>query len=63
MKKKIIGTVIFLALAAALLWKLNDVFRLKQEDGVIPMELFYEATSEIVPEALVNTCLPPIAVI
>ena len=27
MKKKIIGTVIFLALAAALLWKLNDVFR------------------------------------
>ena len=42
MKKKIIGTVIFLALAAALLWKLNDVFRLKQEDGVIPMELFYE---------------------
>ena len=42
MKKKIIGTVIFLALAAGLLWKLNGVFSLKQEDGIVPMELFYE---------------------
>lgn len=42
MKKKIIGTVVFLGLAVALLWKLNDVFSLKQEDGIIPMELFYE---------------------
>ena len=32
MKKKIIGTVVFLALAAAFLWKLNDIFSLKQED-------------------------------
>lgn len=42
MKKKLIGTVVFLALAAGLLWKLNDAFRLKQEDGILPMELFYE---------------------
>ena len=42
MKKKLIGTVIFLALAAGLLWKLNEVFSLKQEDGIVPMELFYE---------------------
>lgn len=42
MKKKLIGTVVFLALAAGLLWKLNDAFRLKQEDGIVPMELFYE---------------------
>lgn len=33
---------IFLLLAAGLLWKLNDVFRLKQEDGILPMEVFYE---------------------
>ena len=39
MKKKLIGTVVFLALAAGLLWKLNDAFRLKQEDGIVPMEL------------------------
>ena len=42
MKKKIIGTVVFLALAAAFLWKLNDIFSLKQEDGILPMEVFYE---------------------
>ena len=42
MKKKLIGTVVFLTLAAGLLWKLNDAFRLKQEDGIVPMELFYE---------------------
>ncbi len=42
MKKKLIGTVVFLALAAGLLWKLNDVFSLKQKDGIVPMELFYE---------------------
>ena len=42
MKKKLIGTVVFLALAAGLLWKLNEVFSLKQEDGIVPMELFYE---------------------
>ena len=42
MKKKLIGTVVFLALAAGLLWKLNDAFRLTQEDGIVPMELFYE---------------------
>ena len=42
MKKKFIGTVVFLALAAGLLWKLNDVFSLKQKDGIVPMELFYE---------------------
>ena len=42
MKKKIIGTVVFLALAAAFLWKLNDIFRLKQEDGILPMKVFYE---------------------
>ena len=45
MKKKLIGTVVFLALAAGLLWKLNDAFRLKQEDGIVPMELFYEQES------------------
>ncbi len=42
MKKKRIGTLVFLALAVGLLWKLNDAFRLKQEDGIVPMELFYE---------------------
>ena len=30
------------ALAAAFLWKLNDIFSLKQEDGILPMEVFYE---------------------
>ncbi len=48
MKKKLIGTVVFLALAAGLLWKLNDAFRLKQEDGIVPMELFYEQEPETI---------------
>ncbi len=42
MKKKAIRMVVFLALAVGLLWKLNDAFSLKQEDGIVPMELFYE---------------------
>ena len=42
MKKKLIGMVVFLTLAVSLLWKLNEVFSLKQEDGIVPMELFYE---------------------
>lgn len=42
MKKKYIGILVFLLLAIGLLWKLNDIFRLKQEDGIVPMELFYE---------------------
>ena len=42
MKKKLIGAAVFLALAAGLLWKLNDALSLKQEDGILPMELFYE---------------------
>ena len=42
MKKKPIGMVVFLTLAVSLLWKLNEVFSLKQEDGIVPMELFYE---------------------
>lgn len=48
MKKKLIATVVFLALAAGLLWKLNDAFRLKQEDGIVPMELFYEQEPETI---------------
>ena len=48
MKKKRIATVVFLALAAGLLWKLNDAFRLKQEDGIVPMELFYEQEPETI---------------
>ncbi len=42
MKKKLIGAVVFLILAVGLLWKLNEAFSLKQEDGIVPMELFYE---------------------
>lgn len=42
MRKKIIGSLVFFALAFVLMWKLNDAFRLKQEDGIYPMELFYE---------------------
>ena len=52
MKKKLIGTVVFLALAAGLLWKLNDAFRLKP--GTIDV-MFYGSShtySDINPAVL-----------
>ena len=42
MKKNIGKAVLFLALAVVLLGKLNQWFSLKQEDGIYPMEIFYE---------------------
>ncbi len=42
MRKKIIKSTVFLLLAALLLGRLNTIFRLKQEDGILPMEIFYE---------------------
>lgn len=42
MRKKIIKSAAFLLLAALLLGRLNTIFRLKQEDGIRPMEIFYE---------------------
>ena len=42
MRKRIGKAAAFLLLVVLLLWKLNGVLRLKHEDGIRPMEIFYE---------------------
>lgn len=42
MKKRIIKAAAFLILAALLLQQLNRILSLKQEDGILPMEIFYK---------------------
>lgn len=42
MRKRMGKAAVFLLLAVLLLWQLNRVLRLKQEDGIRPMEVFYK---------------------
>ncbi len=42
MNKKIIKSVLFLLILSVLMLRLNDIFKLKQEDGIYPVKIFYE---------------------